>query len=209
MRIAPIPQLLLIAGRPATGKSTLFKKLFPRLGQGWAALDVDTFSIPLIEAARAALGTPLEALYGTPWLRSMRAAQYQALMDQARQLRALGTARIALSASFTDELMDPTWLPRLQQEFGTVRVIRTWASREIVYTRLQARAGYWDAMRVHHWGQEQLRYSPIPPRGPGLVLNTEKNDVDYCVSECLVYLAARAAYEQKEVPLLPEIRTAS
>jgi predicted kinase len=174
----PLPILmssivLALTGLPGTGKTTLADALYPLL-PGFAFVDVDTLTIPLVRTALELRGLTLEAASESGELRRLRDAQYECLFAQTRQLVGFGRD-VLMVGSMSNELADPQRFRQVVGGFAPAAflLVRTHAPAPVVCVRLEQRAGYWDPLRLKRWDLDAPRYgAPAPLPMPGLEVDT-------------------------------------
>jgi len=167
------PIVLALTGLPGTGKTTLADALYPLLA-GFAFLDVDTLTIPLVRTALELRGLSLEAASSSGELRRLRDAQYECLFAQTRQLIGFGRD-VLMVGPMTNELADPPRFREVVSGFApaTMLLVRTHAPGLVVCSRFEQRAGYMDRLRLKRWDLDAHRYNaPSPLPMPGLEVDT-------------------------------------
>ena len=126
------------AGPPGSGKSSVGAALAIRLG--WAVVDQDSATNPLMEQVAIAAGIPFDL--NAPRLRgAVREARYACLTAVGRDDARLGVPTV-LVAPFTAELSDPDALARLAAALapGSVRLVLVDTPAEIRAARTAGRA---------------------------------------------------------------------
>ncbi len=162
------PLVLALTGLPGTGKTCLADALYPLL-PGFAFVDVDTLTIPLVQTALRISGLTLEEASASGDLTRLRDAQYECLFAQTRQLVGFGRD-VLMVGSMSTELADPPRFHEVAASFAPadLLLIRTHAPATVVPARLEQRAGYWDRLRLKRWSVDGARYdapAPLPVRG--------------------------------------------
>lgn len=167
------PLVLALTGLPGTGKTCLADALYPLL-PGFAFVDVDTLTIPLVQTALRISGLTLDDASASGDLTRLRDAQYECLFAQTRQLVGFGR-NVLMVGSMSTELANPPRFREVADSFApaALMLIRTHAPATVVPGRLEQRAGYWDRLRLKRWGVDGVRYdAPAPLPVPGLEVDT-------------------------------------
>ena len=107
------PRVLIIAGSPASGKTTLAGYACQALG-GATLVDKDTLEWPLANAALVATGHVAHDHGCSFYTDVLKAAAYETMERVAEQAVKAAGAHVVLVAPFTSHSQDPTWLKRLQ-----------------------------------------------------------------------------------------------
>ncbi|HLI58515.1 MAG TPA: AAA family ATPase [Solirubrobacteraceae bacterium] len=106
---------VVVAGPPASGKTTLGAALARALHH--AFIDLDIVTGPLTRAALSLAGEDETALDGAPGAR-LRDARYDALLDTAAANLSVGLG-VVLSGPFTRERADPARWEAVRERLGT------------------------------------------------------------------------------------------
>jgi len=113
------PRVLIIAGSPASGKTTLAGYACRALG-GATLVDKDTLEWPLANAALVATGHAAHDHGCSLYTDVLKAAAYETMERVAEQAVKAAGANVVLVAPFTSHSQDPTWLKRLQTRLSPV-----------------------------------------------------------------------------------------
>ncbi|SAL55714.1 AAA family ATPase [Caballeronia telluris] len=169
--------LIFFCGHAGTGKTTLAKRLFPRLaqasGEPFCLLDKDTLYGAYSAAAMNALTGDPNDRDSPLFLQHLRDPEYRALIDTARENLDLGVS-VAVVAPLTREvregrLFDRTWL-RIGDEVQ-VRVVWVHVTEDLARERIVARGDPNDAYKLAHWDDyRQRRFVPDGPASRGLLM---------------------------------------
>jgi predicted kinase len=175
MSDATTPTLVLLAGWPGAGKSTVARGLGAALG--WPVVDKDTIKSTLLEYGLAeAVAAPLAYEVGMALVEDLVARQRRSTLfdSPARFPRTLaGATRIAAAAS------------------GRLRVVLCQAEAPVRHARLAARIPLRSQWTADHGppGDGAAAYAHLPP--DALMLDTTRPPADL-VAEALAWLAAQA-----------------
>lgn len=146
------PRMLLIGGYAGSGK-TEFGRILSRK-TGWALLDKDTVTRPLVERSLEALGRPAHDRDSTTYLSEVRPREYEALMDVAYENAACGTPAI-VTAPFLAEFADAAWIEREEAKFtdAGVPAVVVWVScdAETMHTYIRRRGAARDGAKLADW----------------------------------------------------------
>jgi predicted kinase len=161
------PAAVLIAGPPATGKSTLGAALAPRLGA--ALLDLDVATGPLVRVVSGLTGV-LDLQ--DPVLAGLtRAARYDTLLDLANANLATGLP-VVLVAPFTAERADTTaWAATQSRLAGDCLMVWLSLPPAELTRRLTGRGLDRDAEKIRDPGAYLTGLNLAPPTGPHLALD--------------------------------------
>lgn len=162
------PQVLLIGGYAGTGKTEL-GRMFTRL-TGWAMLDKDTTTRPVVEAALERLGTSPHDRESETYLQVIRPAEYQALLATVVENVQCGASVVA-TAPFVREFRDGSWcdlvtttLTALNADLHTIWVR---CDAESMLTYVTHRGAPRDTAKLADWDAYlrgvDLQYRPLMP----------------------------------------------
>ncbi|MGH3665397.1 MAG: AAA family ATPase, partial [Egibacteraceae bacterium] len=163
---------VVVAGLPAAGKSMLGHRLAARLGG--AVIDKDTVTAPLVAAALAAAGEPLDELDAPFYKRRLRPAVYAAVEATTADVLADGATAV-LVAPYLVEVTDPTWQPALRKRLGAARLDLVWVVVDTVTARarIAARDLPRDRQSLRHWPRFAEQFAGLrPPAGPHVTVDT-------------------------------------
>jgi predicted kinase len=102
-------KVILIGGYAGSGKTELGRILARRTG--FAILDKDSTTRPVVEAALEQLGTSPNDRESDTYLSTIRPAEYEALMTTATENASCGVS-VVVTAPFLRELRDQAWCDR-------------------------------------------------------------------------------------------------
>jgi DNA-binding transcriptional regulator YhcF (GntR family) len=156
-----VPQVVLIGGYAGSGKTEL-GRMIARL-TGWAVLDKDTTTRPVVEAALETLGMPPSDRESDTYLDVVRPAEYEALMNAVTENIDCGVSIVA-TAPFLRELKDRAWLDRLDAQCRALPADLTivWVSCDADSMRsyLKHRGAARDSWKLAHWNEYLERIDP-------------------------------------------------
>jgi predicted kinase len=160
-----MPRLIFFCGHAGAGKTTLAKRLFPRLlaagGQPLCLLDKDTLYGQYSAAVMGALtGNPNDR--DSPlYLQHLRDPEYRGLLATARENLALGVGAVVVGPLSREvaahRLADRAWLGVGADV--TVRVVWVTLPEQEARRRIAARANPNDAWKLAHWDAYRTRLS--------------------------------------------------
>jgi predicted kinase len=143
------PSAVVVAGPPASGKSSLGARLAGAVGA--ALLDQDVMTRPLVAVIAGLLGTPADDLDDPRLRAASRDAVYRALLDTAVANLAVGTP-VVLVAPFARERGDPRdWQlvhARLEAAGGAPSLLWMRCPTDELLRRLHARAAPRDRAKL-------------------------------------------------------------
>ena len=147
-----VPQLVLVGGYAGSGKTELGRML-GRL-TGWAILDKDTTTRPVVEAALEMLGILPSDREGETYTKVVRPAEYESLMNAVTENIECGVSVVA-TAPFAKELKDQAWLDRLDAQCRALPANLTivWVSCDADSMRsyIKHRGAARDSWKLTHW----------------------------------------------------------
>ena len=186
------PTLLLIAGGPGAGKTTLGREL-ARLVPSAILLDKDVLGAPWVDAMLDRLNAGRIDRDSKVYWDIVRPLEYSALLGTALDNLALGKSAIAV-APFGAELRDAEWVRWLGQSVATLdgRTRTIWVETDphTARGRMAARGDPRDDWKLAHWQEfsAAARFDP-PPVADCLVLrNTGLVALADLVQQALAYL---------------------
>ncbi|SAL79382.1 ATP-ase [Caballeronia choica] len=159
--------LVFFCGHAGTGKTTLAKRLFPRLmratGEPFCLLDKDTLYGGYSAAAMGALTGDPNDRDSPLFLQHLRDPEYRALIDTARENLELGVS-VAVVAPLSREVRDGRLFDRQWLGIGdtvTIRVVWVQVTEDVAHARIVARGNPNDAYKLAHWDEyRQRRFVP-------------------------------------------------
>ncbi|WP_235854618.1 AAA family ATPase [Nonomuraea aridisoli] len=151
-RADPNPILTLIAGYAGSGK-TEFARLLSDI-TGWALLDKDALTRPLVERLLISLGGDPHDRHTDLYLREVRPLEYHCMMETAFDNLNAGTSAV-LSAPFVAELADTEWVARLTKRCADkgaeVAVVWVLCDAESIRKHIEIRCDARDAWKLQNW----------------------------------------------------------
>lgn len=152
-RIRPeTPRLLLVGGFPGSGKTEL-GRILARL-TGWAMLDKDTLTRPVVEAALELVGLSPHDRESADYVTKIRPREYEALMAAGLENVECGNSAI-LTAPFIKEFADTAWVQRILAQFEahdvTVSFVWIYCDESSMYTYMRQRGAARDAAKLADW----------------------------------------------------------
>lgn len=129
-------RVVILAGSPCSGKTTLGALMCPLLPGGAALIDKDTVEWPLANAALAQAGIAPDSHDCDLYKNVLKAASYETMERIAEQNVKSGVSAV-LVAPYSSHVQDPTWLTRLSERCGGAPVHLVWitAAAETLYDR--------------------------------------------------------------------------
>jgi predicted kinase len=161
-------QVLVIGGYAGSGKTELGRIITRRTG--WAILDKDSTTRPVVEAALEHLGTSPHDRESEAYLSVIRPAEYEALLTTVLENVECG-ASVVVTAPFVRELQDQAWCDRvsatidgLEADLHTVWVR---CDGESMRSYLRRRGAARDTVKLAGWDAYlrgvDLEYQPALP----------------------------------------------
>jgi DNA-binding transcriptional regulator YhcF (GntR family) len=149
-----VPQLVLVGGYAGSGKTELGRMLV-RL-TGWAILDKDTTTRPVVEAALEVLGIPPSDREGDVYKNVIRPAEYEALMNTVTENIECGVSVVA-TAPFVSELKDKAWLDRLDAQCralpADLTIVWVACDADSMRSYIKHRGAARDSWKLSHWDE--------------------------------------------------------
>ncbi len=146
------PLLVLVGGFAGSGK-TEFGRFLSGV-TGWAHLDKDALTRPLVERLLVSLDGDPNDRQTQLYLRQVRPVEYRCFLSATFNNLDNGVSTI-LTAPFLQEMPDSSWLQRLGSRCATreidVAVIWIDTDTESMYTYLQTRDAARDTWKLNHW----------------------------------------------------------
>jgi predicted kinase len=148
------PRVILIGGYPGSGK-TEFGRVLARQ-TGWAILDKDTTTRPVVEAALERLGRSPHDRESETYLSAIRPAEYEALTATLTENLQCGVS-VVVTAPFTKELRDKAWCDRLaalvRDYSGTLQVVWVYCDADTMHTYIRRRGAARDDHKLGNWAK--------------------------------------------------------
>ncbi|MDR0273928.1 MAG: ATP-binding protein [Burkholderiaceae bacterium] len=170
-------RFIFFCGHAGAGKTTLAKRLFPRLAAACAAplclLDKDTLYGQYSSAVMGALTGDPNDRDSPLYLQHLRDPEYRGLLATARENLALGVGVVAVGPLSREvrarRLLDRRWLgvgPDV-----TVRIVWVHLAEQEARRRIAARGNPNDAWKLAHWDDYRTRlFEPQAADYPELLL---------------------------------------
>jgi len=162
------PQVVVIGGYAGSGKTEL-GRIFAR-ATGWAMLDKDTTTRPVVEAALERLGVSPHDRESDVYLGTIRPAEYEALMSSMTENVDCGVS-VVMTAPFIRELKDQAWCDRIsaavKAKGADLHVIWVRCDPESMRTYIKHRGAARDAAKLANWSSYlsgvDLQFTPALP----------------------------------------------
>ncbi|RZQ64212.1 GntR family transcriptional regulator [Amycolatopsis suaedae] len=148
------PKALIIGGYAGSGKSEL-GRILARL-TGWALLDKDTLTRPVVEVALELLGHPGSDRESELYLSRVRGREYEALESAMKENIQCGNS-VIVTAPFIREFADGAWVNRIQadcQSVGTEAVfVWVYCDPATMHTYVRHRGAARDSVKLANWDE--------------------------------------------------------
>ncbi|GAA1777946.1 GntR family transcriptional regulator [Luedemannella helvata] len=148
----PAPHMVLIGGYAGSGKSELGRILARETG--WAILDKDTMTRPVVEAALEVLGLSPNDRESEAYHNLIRPREYEGLMAAAHENAASGASAV-VAAPFIKEFRDAAWVERTHASFtavgATVTLVWVYCDAESMQMYIRHRGAARDAAKLADW----------------------------------------------------------
>ncbi|MFI0792003.1 AAA family ATPase [Micromonospora rubida] len=162
------PRVILVGGYPGSGKTELGRIIARQTG--WAILDKDTTTRPVVEAALEHLGHSPHDRESETYLTIIRPAEYEALMATLDENLQCG-ASVVVTAPFLRELNDQAWCDRLAATVaahnGSLQVVWVYCDALTMHTYIRRRGAARDESKLAKWneyvGLLDLAFAPKVP----------------------------------------------
>ncbi|MFJ6200221.1 GntR family transcriptional regulator [Micromonospora sp. NPDC092111] len=146
------PRVILIGGYPGSGKTELGRIVSRQTG--WAILDKDTTTRPVVEAALERLGNSPHDRESETYMTAIRPAEYEALMATLAENLQCGSS-VVVTAPFLRELSDEAWCGRLAATVaaynGTLQVVWVYCDALTMHTYIRRRGAARDDYKLAKW----------------------------------------------------------
>lgn len=146
------PHVVLVGGYAGSGKTELGRILARETG--WAILDKDTLTRPVVEAALEVLGSSPHDRESDTYLGTIRPREYEALTSAMTENVQCGNSAI-VTAPFISEFADTAWLNRIQAtctDMGaTLTIAWVYCDAETMHTYLRRRGAARDTAKLADW----------------------------------------------------------
>ncbi|GAA2216785.1 GntR family transcriptional regulator [Micromonospora olivasterospora] len=148
----PGPRVILIGGYAGSGKTELGRIIARQTG--WAILDKDTTTRPVVEVALERLGQSPHDRESETYLLGIRPAEYEALMATLIENLECGVS-VIVTAPFIKELRDEAWCDRLAATVaahnGTLQVVWVSCDADTMHTYIRRRGAARDDFKLGNW----------------------------------------------------------
>jgi predicted kinase len=146
--------LVLVAGFAGSGK-TEFARFLSSV-TGWALLDKDVLTRPLVESMLTALNGDPNDRQSEIYRREVRPIEYRCLSNATFANIDNGISTV-VTAPFLAEVGDPQWLRRLMHRCSAagahLEIVWVGADPETMHTYLQKRDAARDTWKLNHWDE--------------------------------------------------------
>lgn len=146
------PRVIAIGGFAGSGKTELARVL--ARDTGWAVLDKDTITRPVVEAALEALGQSPNDRESDVYLQKIRPREYECLMAAMVENLQCGNSAI-IAAPFIKEFGNQAWINRLESacaELGaTLHIVWVHCDPGTMHTYVRHRGAARDAAKLARW----------------------------------------------------------
>jgi DNA-binding transcriptional regulator YhcF (GntR family)/predicted kinase len=146
------PRVILVGGYAGSGKTELGRILARQTG--WAMLDKDTLTRPVLEAALEMLGISPNDRESDTYLTSMRPREYESLMAAANENVSCGNSAI-VTAPFIREFRDQAWLDRTEAAFAAmnahVSIVWVYCDAKSMNQYIRHRGAARDGFKLADW----------------------------------------------------------
>lgn len=144
--------VVLVAGFAGSGKSQLGRILSRRTG--WAVIDKDTITRPVVERALIALGSTPNDRESKTYVNEVRPREYEALLDAVTENVECGVS-VIVAAPFIHELSSTVWIERTKLTLDDLnaRMIIVWVDCDAKTTLryLKRRGAERDEFKLANW----------------------------------------------------------
>jgi predicted kinase len=188
------PTLILIAGGPCAGKTSLGRALAAQFETG-LLLDTDVDSGSWIDGVLAELnGGDIDG-ERSAYLEKLRPLEYQSLLAIALDNLALGKT-VFVVAPFGPELSDSGWVRRLKTSVdelgGRLRAIWIEIDADTAKERIAARNGARDPGKLARWNEFIGDAQFAPPRSDLFVLGSDgQSTIADLANKAIIYLCLK------------------
>jgi predicted kinase len=146
------PTMVLVAGFAGSGKTELAR--FLSAVTGWALLDKDQLTRPLVERLLVALGLDANDRHSEGYLKDVRPLEYRCLLETAFENLDRGVS-VVVTAPLLGELRHSEWLQRIANKCGArqARVIPIWVrcDTDSMHDYLSFRSAARDSWKLTNW----------------------------------------------------------
>lgn len=147
-----VPRVVLVGGYAGSGKSELGRILGRQTG--WAVLDKDTLTRPVVEAALEVLGCSPHDRESADYLNIVRPREYDALLAATLENVECGNSTVSV-APFLREFRDRAWIDRTVARLNERHAITTlvWVRCDVdsMHQYIRHRGAARDAAKLADW----------------------------------------------------------
>lgn len=152
-RLRPaVPRVVFIGGYAGSGKTELGRILARETG--WAILDKDTLTRPVVEAALEVVGRSPHDRESDFYLKSIRPREYESLINTMTE-NLTCHASVIVTAPFLREFADEAWINRTRATCRDLGAVETfvWIScdADTMHTYVRHRGAARDAAKLADW----------------------------------------------------------
>jgi predicted kinase len=174
-----------VAGLPGSGKTEFATFLSARTG--WALLEKDAITRPLVECVLAELNGDPNDRQSATYRTTVRPMEYRCLTNAAFANIDNGVSSV-LTAPFLAEVTDPGWVSRLAHRCATagadLGVVWVSADPETMHTYLAQRDAARDAWKLSYWDQYLSSIDlATRPRCPHFHFDNSSNNAEHLTVE--------------------------
>ncbi|WP_236793268.1 GntR family transcriptional regulator [Amycolatopsis sp. GM8] len=146
------PHVVFVGGYAGSGKTELGRIISRETG--WALLDKDTLTRPVVEAALESAGYSPYDRESDHYLATIRPREYEALINSMTENLQCGNGSV-VTAPFIREFADSAWVSRVQataSDFGaTTTFVWLYCDAETMHTYVRHRGAARDAAKIADW----------------------------------------------------------
>ena len=137
--VAAAPHIVVVAGTPGAGKTTMAEHLCRALG-GASLIDKDTIEWPLANAALELAGFPPDSPHSELYTQVLKSRSYE-MMERMCEHNTRAGNSVILVAPYTSHMADEAWPASLSARCAGAPVSVIWvtASEEVTHTRKRLR----------------------------------------------------------------------
>ncbi|WP_184723647.1 GntR family transcriptional regulator [Saccharopolyspora phatthalungensis] len=146
------PRVMFIGGYAGCGKSELGRIIARETG--WALLDKDSLTRPVVESALELVGRSPHDRESDFYLTSIRPREYESLINTLVENLQCGNSSI-VTAPFVREFVDMAWVSRIQatcKDFGaSATFVWVYCDADTMHTYVRHRGAARDAAKLANW----------------------------------------------------------
>jgi predicted kinase len=144
--------VLIVGGYAGSGKTELGRILARETG--WAMLDKDTLTRPVLEAALEIIGNSPNDRESEVYVDKIRPREYEAVLAAAHENVESGNS-VIVTAPFIHEFNDPAWIKRTIARFAGLRAITTlvwvYCNSNTMHSYIRHRGAARDTAKLSNW----------------------------------------------------------